>query len=220
MVNGGNLIVGLASLNRAKRAAVRQVMRRFSLPYRMLATAVPSGVSAQPKDDSETIRGALNRVRGLLQSQGTVDLAVAFEGGIHRTESGVYVSEWCAVADRAGRATVGGGARVILPEHVATQIDQGRDLGDVFDELVGHVGTGAGVGAYGILTAGLVDRTDVDAQAFVLAMTRYLRPDLYGTSNFSLALAQALTAALRRRSDVKPRAALSPPEQLELLLLH
>jgi inosine/xanthosine triphosphatase len=220
MVHGGFFIVGVASLNRAKRAAVRQVMRRFSLPYKMLATAVPSGVGAQPQDDNETIRGALNRVRGLLESQSSVDLAVAFEGGIHRTESGVYATEWCAIGDRAGRATVGGGARILLPAQVSKQLDEGRELGTAFDELVGNTGTGAGEGAFGILTAGLVDRTDVDAQAFVLAMTRYLRPDLFGSSNLPHPVAEALTAAIRKRSDTKGRASLPLPEQLELLLLH
>jgi non-canonical (house-cleaning) NTP pyrophosphatase len=150
----------------------------------------------------------------------TVDLAVAFEGGVHRSALGVYLSEWCAVTDREGHQTIGGGSKILLPPSAVRQLDAGSELGDVFDSLVGRSGTGAAEGAYGILTAGLIHRADVDAQALLLALARYLRPDLFGMRSPPSSIADALTSALRKRSDRKPRASAPLHEQLELLLLH
>jgi inosine/xanthosine triphosphatase len=217
MAFGAPLCVGLASLNRAKQAAVRQVFRRAGVPYTLIASGVPSGVSAQPTSDAETVRGALNRVHGLIAAHASIDLAIAFEGGIQRELFGTFLCEWCAVADRRGATTLGSGPRIPLPPQVVRDLEGGLELGEIFDKLVGRRGVGATEGAYGILTRNVLTRADADGEALIAALAKYLQPEFYESIDLSPKIIEALTEAFEKRPHGSRRAGRESAAQLELL---
>lgn len=211
------LTIGLASTNRAKRSALQRVIRRFRLPATVLEISAESRVSAQPSTEEETIQGAINRVNQVLLATPEVELAVAFEGGIERTRWGLFLLEWCVVGDRSGIRGFGGGPKLQLPDEVVRAHGQGATMGEIFDRLMRRRGTGAREGAFGILTGQMVTRSDVDEQALLLALARYLEPHFYGADAVLSPISSAFAEALQRDRGHKAHPAQILYEQLELL---
>ncbi len=67
-----------------------------------------------------------------------------------------------------------------LPEAVAALIRQGQELGAADDLVFGRVNSKQEQGAVGLLTGGVVDRTQLYAQAVVLALIPFKHRGLYG----------------------------------------
>jgi len=135
-------------------------------------------VSEQPVGDAETIRGATQRARAALDATGA-DLAVGLEGGVVEEEDGMRTCAWASVVARDGRVGVGGSLAMILPERVAALVRDGVELGHAMDRVTGAHDTKRGVGAVGILTAGLVDRQRAYESLVAYALARFLAPEHY-----------------------------------------
>lgn len=181
IANVTRVVVG--STNPVKIAAVRAVLERAGVNARIEGVAVASGVSEQPVGDAETIRGATQRARAALDATGA-DLAVGLEGGVVEEEDGMRTCAWASVVARDGRVGVGGSLAMMLPERVAALVRDGVELGHAMDRMTGAHDTKRGVGAVGILTAGLVDRQRAYESLVAYALARFLAPEHYaGTSS-------------------------------------
>ena len=208
-------LLGLASANRAKEAAVRLAFRRLRVPYRLVTVPVDSRVSSQPRTEQETILGASNRAQALLERT-RVDLAIAFEGGVDRNLWGTFTCEWCVVLDRFGSRGIGGGAQLLLPPDVADALAAGEDLGAITDRLTNRTGTGSAEGILGILTRGRVSRSEAHAQILTLALARYLSAPFY--ENRSAPTSTIVSALLVERLGTRRPEHCEKPTQLELRL--
>jgi len=135
---------------------------------------VPTEVPSQPRGDEETIRGAQARALGALAKVADAELGVGIEGGVVETDGGMRTCAWAAVAGRDGKVGIGGSLAVPLPPSVAELIRGGRELGEAIDAIVGQSNTKHGLGAVGILTAGLIDRQ----RAYETLVTYALAPFL------------------------------------------
>ena len=176
IANVTRVVVG--STNPVKIAAVRAVLERAGVNARIEGVAVASGVSEQPVGDAETIRGATQRARAALDAT-DADLAVGLEGGVVEEEDGMRTCAWASVVARDGRVGVGGSLAMILPERVAALVRDGVELGHAMDRVTGAHDTKRGVGAVGILTAGLVDRQRAYESLVAYALARFLAPEYY-----------------------------------------
>jgi len=176
IANVTRVVVG--STNPVKIAAVRAVLERAGVNARIEGVAVASGVSEQPVGDAETIRGATQRARAALDATGA-DLAVGLEGGVVEEEDGMRTCAWASVVGRDGRVGVGGSLAMMLPERVAALVRDGVELGHAMDRVTGAHDTKRGVGAVGILTAGLVDRQRAYESLVAYALARFLAPEHY-----------------------------------------
>jgi len=176
IANVTRVVVG--STNPVKIAAVRAVLERAGVNARIEGVAVASGVSEQPVGDAETIRGATQRARAALDATGA-DLAVGLEGGVVEEEDGMRTCAWASVVGRDGRVGVGGSLAMMLPERVAALVRDGVELGHAMDRVTGAHDTKRGVGAVGILTAGLVDRQRAYESLVAYALARFLAPEYY-----------------------------------------
>jgi non-canonical (house-cleaning) NTP pyrophosphatase len=148
----------VGSTNPVKVAAAMAVLARAGCGAHVEGIAVASGVSDQPVGDAETIRGATQRARAALAAC-DADLAIGIEGGVVDDADGMRTCAWAAVVSRDGRVGVGGSLAM--------------------DRVTGGHDTKRGVGAVGILTAGLVDRQRAYESLVTYALARFLTPAHY-----------------------------------------
>ncbi|WP_338727690.1 inosine/xanthosine triphosphatase [Haladaptatus sp. DJG-WS-42] len=159
--------VGVGSQNPVKvRATERAVGDVLSTTVE--AVAVESGVGEQPYGLDETITGAENRARAVLDT-GDYELGVGIEGGVAPIEGDLYLVMWAAVTDGeiVGK---GAGPSLVLPDAIATRIEEGEELGPVMDDVLDMTNVAKKQGAAGALTAGVVDREDALTHAVAGAL--------------------------------------------------
>lgn len=70
-----------------------------------------------------------------------------------------------------------------IPDEVAALVKQGIELGEADDIVFKRVKSKHGNGLVGLLTGGVVDRSEYYEQALVLALTPWMRSDLYPLGN-------------------------------------
>jgi inosine/xanthosine triphosphatase len=119
-----------------------------------------SNVSEQPFSDEETITGALNRAKNVLQ-KAEADIGIGLEGGVTETEFGLFLCNWGALADKYGNEITAGGARIKLPNEIAIRLKDGEELGPVMDDYTKRNGIRHKEGAVGVFTNGLITRDEM-----------------------------------------------------------
>lgn len=169
-------LVAVGSRNPVKIATVRAVLAAIAPHVVVTGVEVPSGVPAQPFGDDETIRGAANRAQAALQRLGA-DLGIGLEGGCVEGPGGLRTCAWAVAIDRAGRSGTGGSLNMPLPPSVAALVRRGVELGAAIDELAGLENSKHGVGAVGVLTAGLIDRQRAYEPLVTYALAPFLAPE-------------------------------------------
>jgi inosine/xanthosine triphosphatase len=179
VLDAARVLVG--STNPVKIAAVRAVLERAGSRAQVDGMAVSSGVNDQPFGDAETIRGATQRARAVLDAS-DADFAVGLEGGVVDDDGVMRTCAWASVVARDGRIGTGGSLAMPLPVRVAALVRDGVELGHAMDRVTGAHDTKRGAGAVGILTAGLVDRQRAYEALVTYALAPFLTPDLYAHS--------------------------------------
>lgn len=170
--------IAVGSLNPVKITAVQEAVAPLWPAARVTGVGVPSGVSAMPLGDAETLQGARNRAataRGALDA----DLGVGLEGGVCETETGLLLMAWVAIVDGNDRAGLGNSARIPLPPAIARQVRGGAELGALIDRLLHTEGINQKEGVMGVLTAGLVPRGAALAMAVGFALAPFISPQFY-----------------------------------------
>jgi inosine/xanthosine triphosphatase len=146
-----------------------------------------SGVSAQPLTDAETRQGAINRARNAVAAAAaatadaalTVDYAVGVEGGVEMIDSTMQCFSWTAVIEaRTGVLALSRSGSFAVHPRVRALVLAGTELGAACDAVYNTAqGKGAG-GLIGVMTQGLVTRTQLYSHALLLALTRFTAPVL------------------------------------------
>lgn len=171
--------IAVGSTNPVKIGAARAVLGPLAPAALIEGIAVPSTVADQPFGDEETIKGALARASAARAALGA-DLGVGIEGGVvERSDGTMHTCAWAAIVDASGRSSVGGSLSMALPRAVAEMVRAGTELGHAMDALIGAHDSKRGLGAVGILTAGLVDRQGAYETLMAYAAAPFLTPELY-----------------------------------------
>lgn len=165
--------IGVGSQNPAKIRAVEKLIDTEQLGAAVESVDVPSGVGEQPMSDKETMTGAINRAKRVLEKS-DVTFGVGLEGGIMEIEGETFICNWGALVDRSGRLFTGSGARFKLPDLLVIGIKQGRELGDVIDDYTQKLNVKKNEGTVGILTQGLVTRDEMFYHVMKLLYGQYL----------------------------------------------
>ncbi|WP_332649437.1 DUF84 family protein [Lysinibacillus sp. 54212] len=151
------MLIAIGTKNKAKTAAVEEVLRKYFNDVEFVHYEVASGVSEQPFSDTETREGAINRAirtRELAQA----DLSFGLEGGVHQIDGVMYCCNWGAVALKNGHVISSAGAQFTLPEEIAVKLREGGELGPIMDDFTKTRDTRHHAGAIGIFTNSLIDR--------------------------------------------------------------
>jgi inosine/xanthosine triphosphatase len=185
------LMVMIGSTRPAKVEAVRDALVAIArVDARFAQTTVEAiDVTAvaptMPMTEADILSGARIRAQALIdrvRAAGGDDdwLAIGLEGGLDPLRDGTgrhSLKMWVAATDGA-RWGFGGGAAILLPDSVTRQVLDGRELGDVVDELAGEPVRGTR-GAWGVLTCDLFTRQDAFTCAVFAALAPFYNPRLY-----------------------------------------
>lgn len=147
--------------------------------FEIEGVSVPSGVSDQPKSDSETFSGAWNRADNACKEKSDADFCVGIEGGIEKKNSDMEAFAWVVIKSRNGGFGKGRTGTFFLPPQIAELIKQGKELGEADDIVFGRTNSKQENGAVGILTDNVVDRTKYYTEAIVLALIPFKNEKLY-----------------------------------------
>lgn len=172
------MLVAIGSTNPCKIAAVRSSFGKIWPRTRFKSLKVDSEIAAQPMKEEETIRGAINRAQKAISSA-QADFGVGIEGGVRTIKGSLFTTAYCSVIDKKGRLSLGGGLIMPLPKEVSDKILAGGELGPVMDETTGIKDIKKKMGAVGILTKNLVDRTKAYEVIISYALVKFLNPKIY-----------------------------------------
>lgn len=149
-----NIIIG--STNPAKIEAVRTVFPSQDI----ISLDVSSEVSAQPFSDRETKEGALNRAKQCARSHPQA-IGIGLEGGVMYIENDLFLCNWGALVTQDHKVYTASGARIMLPQEIGEQLNQGFELGELMDHYVEKKDVRKKEGAIGIFTNGLISRREM-----------------------------------------------------------
>lgn len=170
----------IASTNPVKINAVAAAFKKM-FPDETFETegiSASSGVSGQPKSDSETLRGALNRAENA-SNMADGDFWVGIESGVEEKDSGMEVFSWVVVKDKDGKIGKGKTGTYFLPHKVAELIKQGMEFGEASDIVFEKNNLKQKNGTIGILTNDTIDRTRYYTDTIVLALIPFKNRELY-----------------------------------------
>ncbi len=172
------LRVRIGSANPSKINAVRDVFQKiFSLEIIFEGVEVDTGVPPQPID-GDTLKGAINRAKKAI---GDADYGVGIEAGLFwNPEVGEYFDKaFCAIVDKYGRWSYGYSGGFAYPPKVIEMVKNGMEVGDAMEIISGIKDIKRKMGAIGYLSRGLINRTEFNAQAVLMAMIPRLSAELY-----------------------------------------
>jgi non-canonical (house-cleaning) NTP pyrophosphatase len=153
------------------------------------ATVQPLDVTgiapSMPMTDLAILDGARLRAQVLIDRTvvaGNTEkpLAIGLEGGLDPLPGDnvrFVLKTWAAVTD-GKRWGYGSGGAIVLPASITRQVLDGRELGDVIDEVARKAVRGTR-GAWGVLTLDLIGRGDSFTAALLAALAPFYNPSLY-----------------------------------------
>ena len=140
--------------------------------------SVASGVSDQPKSDEETFLGAKNRAENAKSNYPQADYWVGIEGGVNVDGEEMNAFAWVVIMsrDNIGKSKT---AIFYLPQTITELIKQGMELGEADDLVFKKQNSKQKQGAIGILTKGIINRSDYYEQAAIMALIPFMNKTLY-----------------------------------------
>ncbi len=168
----------VGSQNPVKIVAVERALRRLfpQMRWQVVGMDVSSGVSEQPMSDAETLQGARGRAHAVRQARPEADLWLGIEGGVQPQEDDLLSFAWVVALNREGREGRARSGTFLLPPAVAHLVRQGYELGLADDLVFGQHNSKQGLGAVGLLSGGVIDRTGLYEHAVVLALLPFKHP--------------------------------------------
>jgi len=140
---------------------------------------VDSKVSDQPKGDVETYTGAYNRAYASKNAFPEADFWVGIEGGVDHVGEQMVSFAWMVIMDGEGKIGKAKTATFFLPEALNKMVSDGMELGEADDKLFNKSNSKESDGAVGILTKGVISRSNYYQQALSLALIPFLQKELY-----------------------------------------
>ena len=171
--------VTVCTNNDVKVEAVRNIFTQAFGLVEVLKIEPADDLPTQPIED-KTLQGAIRRAKDALVS-GKADYGVGVEAGLFYNKTlGKYLDiQYCAVADKSGRVTVGHGPGFEYPPAVIAAVLAGRSVGETMSKLTGIEKIGHKMGSVGYLSDGLIDRTSLTEIAVLMALIPRIRKELY-----------------------------------------
>lgn len=169
----------IASKNPVKVNSVRESFT-LAMPHVQFdfeGVSVASGVGDQPMSDKETLQGASHRAFNS-QKEYAGDFHIGIEGGIEDDGQVMTAFAWVVILSegKIGKART---STFELPQKIADLVRSGVELGHADDMIFKRENSKQKDGAVGILTNGIIDRTEYYKQAVILALIPMLNKDLY-----------------------------------------
>ena len=185
--------IAVGSTRRPKLTAVNEAIRDFGallapgVEFEVIGVEVESGVGHTPANRAELVLGARQRAEALVrlarEKAESWRYFVGLEGGLDIIEEGenrrVMLESWAYVSDgRNGHYGRSGG--VEIPQALAREVlENGVELSVAIDRFAGAVGIRDAQGAWGVLSSGLISRTEAFRIAVVAAFAPFYNAKMY-----------------------------------------
>jgi inosine/xanthosine triphosphatase len=185
--------IAVGSTRRPKIAAVNEAIQDFGAvlapgaEFEVIGVEVESGVGHTPANRNELMLGARQRAEALeklvRQKSEKWRYFVGLEGGLDVIEREgrrrVFLESWAYVSDgRNGYYGRSGG--VEIPDALAREVLENRvELSAAIDNFAGAVGIRDSQGAWGVLSSGLISRTEAFRVALLAAFAPFYNPKMY-----------------------------------------
>ena len=176
--------VVIASLNPVKVGATKAAFIEMYSPsqYFVFESSMGiSGVSDQPKSQSETRQGAENRARSVFDSYNDTRYSIGIEGGIEDGPDGMRSFAWVAIYD-GDQMSCAQTSVFYLPQEVAQLVREGKELGEADDIVFSRINSKQGEGAIGLLTGNSITRLEYYTQAVIMALIPFKNEKLTWTA--------------------------------------
>ena len=188
-LNSGLLVIMkilVGSKNPVKINSVGEAFSEYFQNIEVLGKDVNSGVSVQPINE-ETFDGAKNRVRELINLNKTenlnADFFVGIEGGIIQIYETWFGFGCMCIADKEQHLGYGTSPLFELPDSIVKELLEGKELGDVMDEITGKYNTKQKEGAIGFFTNGKMHRKDLYTPGLITALIPFLHKKFFSNNN-------------------------------------
>lgn len=158
----------IGSKNIVKIKATSEVLSSYG--YEVTSFDVNSQVSAQPKSDEETIKGAKNRALALPKD----GLRIGLEAGVETLNNTLYLTNWGVLITPDDEEIIAGGTRIPLPNDIKNLIEQGYELSDAMELYFKTKDIKHKNGAIGYFTCDMVKRIDIFTHIVKLLYGEYL----------------------------------------------
>jgi inosine/xanthosine triphosphatase len=187
------LKIAVGSTRRPKLAAVKEALHCFGSvlapggEFEVIGFDVESGVGHTPASREELMLGARQRAEALTRLPQANSEAwryfVGLEGGLDVVAEGggqrVFLESWAYVSD-GHRGHFGRSGGVEVPAGLAREVLQnGVELSVAIDRFAGAVGIRDNQGAWGVLSSGLISRTEAFRVAVIAAFAPFFNAKMY-----------------------------------------
>lgn len=172
--------VAVGSTNPVKIEATKQAFEKVwpNKKWEVVGVEVPSGVSGQPKSDSESIKGATNRAIGAIKKT-KADFGIGLEGGISEINNVWFDTAWIVVIDKAATTGIGSTINMQTPPSFIEKVKQGMEIGESDDLIFKVVNSKHGDGHFGLMSKNAVTRKEAYREGVISALVRFIRPELF-----------------------------------------
>lgn len=177
------MIVAVGSTNPTKINPVRDVFEKHFPGVIVKGVSILSGVSDQPMNIDEMYKGALNRAKNTLKKVNNAHYGVGIEGGLHKHSFGWFEHSIVVIVNRKNQIGIGASGGIVLPEIIMDSIRKGRNLEEAIDIHFKTSKIGEGIGMFGIMTKGVVTRSEGVRHGVAFALARFLHEDIYNASS-------------------------------------
>lgn len=172
--------IAVGSLNPVKIAAAAGGFSAVwpDAEWRCDGVAVASGVSEQPMNSTESIRGARNRAVRARNALGA-DYGVGLESGLEHIDGIWFSTGWVVIVDTEGREGISSSMNRPVPLASMELVQRGVELGAANDAVFGKTNSKQATGMIGLLTNDLLTREGVFRDAVITALSTFLHPHLF-----------------------------------------
>lgn len=170
--------IAVGSQNPVKIEAVKRAFTKAFGKCEVIGVSVSSDISDMPMSSEEGIKGARSRAEKAIKKL-KADFGVGLEGAFEETKEGTFLVGCVAIVDRKERWGFSKGESILIPEGIVRRVKQGKELGDVMDEIRGLKNTKQHDGAVGFFTRNLIPRAQAFETATIYALARFLREKMF-----------------------------------------
>ncbi|MGD0729268.1 MAG: inosine/xanthosine triphosphatase [Candidatus Micrarchaeaceae archaeon] len=170
-----NVIV--ASNNKAKIDATRLIFSQYFHDLKISNATVESGVHQQPTND-DVFKGAEQRALALIQTDANADFSVGIEGGIIKYFNRWFQLDCVCIINKTGQVSFGNASSFELPNSIVAELQKGKELSVVVDELLGRNDTRE-IGIINYLSKGQMDKTKHLAEGVLMALLPLINEQLF-----------------------------------------
>jgi inosine/xanthosine triphosphatase len=145
--------------------------------FEFVGESAPSGVADQPMTDLETLQGAKNRAKHIMENvEG--DYWVGIEGGLEEENGKLEAFAWVFICSKSMEGW-SRSATFTLPKEISELVRNGTELGIADDKFSNRVNSKQGNGTVGLVTNDVITRTLYYEQPVILALAPFLHLEWY-----------------------------------------